>query len=79
MRVVVQKWGNSLAVRVPRSFARETGIEAGTEIEMTVGGGEIRLRPAAPKYGLEELVSQITPRNRHGEADWGGSVGGEAW
>ncbi|MEJ2187610.1 MAG: AbrB/MazE/SpoVT family DNA-binding domain-containing protein [Gemmatimonadota bacterium] len=76
----VRKWGNSLAVRIPRAFARDAGLEEGTEIEMSEEDGGIRIRPArVPEYRLEDLLSGITADNLHGEADSGPSVGGEAW
>jgi len=79
MRVVIQKWGNSLAVRVPRAFASETGIIEGSEVEITLDDGGIFIHPAAPRYRLEDLVAGITPDNMHGEVNPGASVGGEAW
>ncbi len=80
MLVRVQKWGNSLAVRIPRSFAAETGIEAGCPVEMTVTEGELRLRPIrSPTYRLDDLLEAIAPDNVPGEVDFGPSAGREAW
>lgn len=79
MRVRLQKWGNSLAVRVPRSFAAELGIGEGAEIDMALEEGAVVLRPARARYALEQLVRGITPDNRHGEVESGPSTGGEAW
>jgi antitoxin MazE len=80
MRVRLQKWGNSLAVRIPRSFAAETGMTDRGEIEMSLKEGGIVLRPVrAAAYDLAELVARITPDNRHGEVEAGPGVGGEAW
>lgn len=76
----VQKWGNSLAVRIPRGFARDTGLEEGAQVDMKIEAGEIRIRPIRrPRYRLDELVAAITPENVHGEVDYGPGVGGEAW
>jgi antitoxin MazE len=44
-----------------------------------VRNGAIVIRPSRPSYSLEQLVSQITPRNRHDETDWGAPIGHEAW
>ena len=80
MRVRLQKWGNSLAVRIPRSFAAETGMADQGEIEMSLEDGGIVLRPVrAPTYSLDELVARITADNRQGEVEAGPGVGGEAW
>jgi len=73
--VVAQKWGNSLGIRIPKDAADQIGIEQGTEIELKVIGDEgiITLKPirTRKKYTLEELISQITPENRHEEIDFG--------
>lgn len=73
--VIAQKWGNSLGIRIPKEAAERIGIEQGSEIELRVIGNEniITLRPKRiqKKYTLEELVSQITPENRHQEIDFG--------
>lgn len=73
--VIAQKWGNSLGIRIPKEAADRIGIEQGSEIELSVLGHEniITLKPKKirKKYTLEELISQITPENRHGEIDFG--------
>lgn len=80
MQVRVQKWGNSLAVRIPRIFAAETSIEEGCSVEMSVADGELRLRPLrSPVYRLEDLLEGITPDNVPGEVDWGPTLGRETW
>lgn len=80
MRVRVQKWGNSLALRIPSSFAAETGLQTGSEVDFTVEGGRLVIAPvAAPKYRLNDLLAGMTPENIHGEIDTGPAVGAEAW
>ncbi len=73
--VIVQKWGNSLGIRIPKDAADKIGIKQGSEIELNVIGNEgiITLKPkrTRKKYTLEELISQITPENRHEEIDFG--------
>jgi antitoxin MazE len=73
--VIAQKWGNSLGIRIPKEAADKIGIEQGSEMELYVIGSEniITLKPkrAKKKYTLEELLSQITPENRHKEIDFG--------
>lgn len=79
MTTQVAKWGNSLALRLPRSVAAAADVRDGDAVDVTVEGGAIVIRAAAPRYSLDELVSRITARNRHSETDWGGAVGDEAW
>ncbi len=75
----VQKWGNSLALRIPKSMAAELGIAAGSEVRLNTEGDRLVVRPSAPSYRLEDLVKGITRKNLHGETDTGPAVGGEAW
>lgn len=78
--VQVAKWGNSLAVRIPRTILREAGMEEGDYLSLDVAGdGSIVLRSTKPKYSLDELVMGITPGNCHRETDWGPPVGKEVW
>ncbi len=79
MNTQVGKWGNSLAVRIPGTYAKELNLQEGMEVEMTRVNGGLLLRPRRPKYTLEQLLEQITPENIHGETDWGPAVGRESW
>ena len=76
----VRKWGNSLAVRIPREFAAEARLEEGTPVDLKLRQGEVRLRPVKPaEYVLEGLLQEITPDNLHGEVVWGPKMGREVW
>ena len=76
----ISKWGNSLAVRIPLAIAKQAGLGEGDCVTLAPdGGGGIVLRPARRKYELSELVSRITPKNRHRETDWGPPQGEESW
>lgn len=76
----ISKWGNSLAVRIPQPVAREARLAEGDRITVTLDqDGAIVLRSARKKYSLDELVSRITPKNRHEETDWGPAQGKEIW
>lgn len=83
MKVEFQKWGNSLALRVPKAFAEEIGAAPGKQAEMTADGGVLVVKLKEPRgrrrYSLEKLINGITEENRHPEIDWGPSVGNEAW
>jgi antitoxin MazE len=71
------KWGNSLAVRIPRAFADQLGVAEGSAVEIAAAGNAITLRK--PAYALETLLAGITPENLHGETVTGRPVGREAW
>lgn len=73
MRISTQvaRWRNSLGLRLPKSVAMKARIGEGDIVEMSVEDGASIDRPAQTTYSLHELVSKITPRNRHRETNWG--------
>jgi antitoxin MazE len=74
----IQKWGNSLGVRIPRTLAEELGVGPGTEVSLTAQHGELIVKPALPaRVKLEELLAGITTENIHSEVDTGQPVGME--
>ena len=76
----VSKWGNSLAVRIPLTLAREARLAEGDRLTLALAtDGSIVLRPARRKYDLRQLVSRIITKNRHSETDWGPPTGRESW
>lgn len=79
MKTTIQKWGNSLAVRIPRPFADEIHLEENSTVDLTIKSGKLVIVPAEPAPTLESLVEQITDENRHGEVSIGQPVGNEAW
>ena len=79
MRARIAKWGNSLGIRIPKTVAKEVGLDEGTNVDLRVSGKNLVLAPAHREYSLQELVGAITPKNRHRETDWGGPVGNESW
>jgi antitoxin MazE len=79
LRTRISKWGNSLAVRLPKPFAEELGLGEGAEVDISVRGGQLILSAASREYVLEELVEGITGENRHMESDWGRPKGREVW
>jgi antitoxin MazE len=78
MTATVQKWGNSLALRIPSAVARQIRIESGDAVELKIDKNSLTIRPSRPRYRLADLVSRIRPGNRHAETDWGKSVGRES-
>jgi antitoxin MazE len=75
----IQKWGNSLAVRIPAALADQLDFEAGTPVEIEAEDGAIVVRPKnkRPAYRLTDLLKDCKPRQLHGETDWGPDVGRE--
>lgn len=81
MKTKIQKWGNSLAVRIPKSFAVQTKLEQDSIVDLSLVNGEIVVKPhqEKPKYTLDELLANVSEDNIHPETDWGKPVGKEVW
>ncbi|MCP9774039.1 AbrB/MazE/SpoVT family DNA-binding domain-containing protein [Cyanobium sp. HWJ4-Hawea] len=80
MQTKVQKWGNSLGVRIPRGIAEELGLGAGAEVSLTAKDGEMVLRRSAPsRLRLADLLAGVTGDNIHSSIDSGDAVGAEAF
>jgi len=80
MRTQVQKWGNSLALRIPKAFAAELGLGADAEVELTLEEGRLVLHPhVSREQRLTALLDRVTRDNLHAEVDFGPSAGGESW
>jgi len=80
MKSKVQMWGNSLALRIPKPFAAEVGLEKNTPVDLSMVDGKLIITKSKTSYPkLEDLLSEITPENIHREIDVGGPVGNEAW
>ena len=80
MRTRMQKWGNSLALRIPKSFAEEIGLGQDSPVEVTLEGEKLVILPAREsKVTLERLLAQVTDDNVHHEVKTGPAVGNETW
>lgn len=80
MKTKISKWGNSLALRIPRAFVREAGIEYGTVVDLSLEDGKLIIeKEDAADEELDRLLSQVSDENRHDEIDAGDNVGREAW
>ncbi len=75
----VQKWGNSLGLRIPKAFAAEAKVGEGSPVELSVENGALLVRPVRRRYSLDELLARVTRRNVHGEVDSRAPVGREVW
>ena len=80
MRTKIQKWGNSLGLRIPKSFAEEAHIHAGSTVDLSMDDGRLIVRRwRIPPYRLEDLLSKVTKDNLHEEVATSEAVGREAW
>ena len=80
MKTRVQKWGNSLALRIPKSFADEAGLRVNGAVDLSLVAGELIVRPLAPPpISLEELLRGVTKDNVPGEWTTGPAAGKEVW
>jgi antitoxin MazE len=76
---IVNKWGNSLGVRIPQNVAAEIGLAVGTVVNVEVIDNKVIISPRQKKYQLDELLVGVTPELIGGEYDWGAPVGREVW
>ena len=80
MKLKVQKWGNSLALRIPKALAIEANIASGSTVEMSLSNGGLKIKPVEDQeYTLDELLSGITAENIHDEVSTGIPQGKESW
>lgn len=80
MKTRVQKWGNSLAVRIPKALAVEMHLEHNTEVNVSLEDDKIVVQPVVkPQFSLDQLLEEVTEENLHKETDTGPAVGQEAW
>lgn len=80
MRTKVQKWGNSLALRIPKYFADEVGLQKESSVEVSLSDGKLVITPVAkPRHTLKQLLAGITGENLHREVDFGPAAGNETW
>lgn len=74
------RWGNSLAVRIPKAVASDAQLQAGDSVSVAAAAeGGLIIRPAHRKLRLRQLVRQINAANLHGHTDWGDAQGREVW
>jgi antitoxin MazE len=80
MRTELLKWGKTLAVRITTTVAAKAELREGDCLEIVAAGpGRVVIRSSTTALTLSQLLSQITPENRHDKADWAGAVGREMW
>jgi antitoxin MazE len=76
----IDRWGNSLGVRIPKEMAEQLALEPKTQVQIVLVDGQILIQPIKkPKYTLQQLLDGLTDDAIHGEVDFGPAVGNEVW
>lgn len=80
METTIKKWGNSMALRIPKALAKEAGLDYELPVELSLRDGKLVIAPIEPpKLDLEAMLDQITEANLHSEVDVGPAMGQEVW
>ncbi len=79
MKSKIQKWGNSLALRIPKAFAEEAHVVDGSDVDLQLRNGSLVVAPIRPKPTLKSLLALVTSENTHHEVDTGDAEGIETW
>jgi antitoxin MazE len=80
MRIRVQKWGNSLVVRIPKPLAEDARVEEGTVLSLAVAEGQVIATPVKKrKQSLQQMLAKVSRKNLHTEVESGAPVGREVW
>lgn len=80
MQTKIKKWGNSLALRIPKSFALNAKLKQDELVDLSIEKERIVITLIKEKeYSLDELLKGISESNLHGEIDTGAPVGKEIW
>jgi len=79
MKIKVQKWGNNLGLRIPKSFAREARLDDGSPVDKKMEKETIIIKTLNPSFKLNDLLAKITSENIHKEINTGDNVGKEIW
>ena len=80
MKTKIKKWGNSLALRIPKLFAIDAKLKLNKMVDLSIDEGSIIITPISEKeYSLKKLLEGVSKNNLHGEFDTGAPVGKEIW
>jgi len=79
MQVALQKWGNSLALRIPAGFARQIKVRQGDPVRLSLADNKLTIQPAKPSFEAKSLIRKIKKHHVHRETDWGAPRGTEVW
>jgi antitoxin MazE len=79
MTATLQRWGNSLGLRLPRPLLNQLGLREGAQVDLKVEGDRLVITRVSRRPSLQELMAGITAADRPGELEWGPPTGNEAW
>jgi antitoxin MazE len=77
MTATIQKWGNRLALRIPKAVAKQIQIQEGDPVTLKVGAAGLTVKAISKRLELDDLLRKVTPKNLHSESDWGADCGRE--
>ncbi len=77
MTATIQKWGNSLALRIPQAVAKQIHVKEGDPVTLKISSTGLTVKPAPKRPSLDELLARVTPGNLHPATDWSADVGRE--
>jgi antitoxin MazE len=79
MTTTVQKWGNSLGLRIPKNIADSIGLSVGGNVSVSLKNGAIIVELKSKILDLKKAMKNYKPEDYHAELDWGSPVGKELW
>ncbi len=77
LTTILDRWGNSLGVRLPKAVIESAGLREGDRVHIQVENGMVVIRAAKPRYSLDELLEGVTPGSMHAESATSGVIGAE--
>jgi len=77
MQTVVQKWGNSLGIRIPNLYVKEFDLKNGSSVDISDEDGKLVIKPK--RLSLSEMLSRVNDENRYAEIETGAAIGKEEW
>ena len=77
MTATIQKWGNSLALRIPLAVAKQIQVQEGDPVVLKVSAAGLTVKPVPKRLKLDDLLDKVTPENLHPTTDWGADRGRE--
>jgi antitoxin MazE len=77
MKAKIQKWGNSLAIRIPKPFANEIHLENNSSVEITLKDGALVVEPFSVELDFDALLKKVNKKNLHKLVDFGPPIGRE--
>ncbi|MDC1205383.1 AbrB/MazE/SpoVT family DNA-binding domain-containing protein [Candidatus Pacebacteria bacterium] len=79
MKTKIQKWGNSLGVRLPKNIAEQKSLKEGLRVSVVLKNNQIVIEPVEDEITLESMLSDVSTDNIHNETDWAKARGNEVW